>query len=799
MAKRTTSKSAKKEKANTGTEIGAFGATKQKQRVTSGSRSEEWWMNNIDYYINNGEHYYTRKDKFLTLYRVAQGIMEEHWYHYVTNPYNAQKEQEKKWPAKIRNYDIISPVLNLLKGEKALRPFPYQVFVHNSDAETIKKEQEKQAINENLIQQWLFQLQQEGFEVGGPEEMPPPPDKVLDEFRKSWSDARAKMGQAGLKFILDDQEVIKKWRKGFYDWMVTDYVFTYKDVIRDNIDYEIVNPYDLSYIASPDTEYVEDGEAAIRRQWMTISEVIDRFYDVLSPEEIAELEESQRNESPSFTVDSQIQGQSLPRDWRGSMVQVYHVVWKSMRKIGKVSTTDVFGNPIEFEVDEDFKPMRGEEVEWMWVNEVVEGYRIDDKYYKEMRPIPYQRGTFDNPSKCKLPYNGACQSTRHTESVSLLEKMIPYQILYNIVKYRLELTMAKNKDKITMLPIGVVPNKEGWDEFTMMYYADSTGYMFFDETNKNSLAAMQYIKTLDAGLNQYIQYIYKYLQDIKQELEEFVGITRQRKGQTAPSEGARVTEQSIFQSSVVTEDLFMTYEEFQRRELQGLLDISRFAWIKGKRSQYVGDDMKLQFLNIEPGSYQEAEFGVFVKTSKKENEKLEALRQMAQAFAQNQMRPSMVADILNSENFMELRDKLEQLEELEMQLQQQQAQSEGSGEQARLQAEALEKQKQRDHESIENEKDRNLEREKMLNETNRELLTADENDNSIPDALEVQKLTQEQLRDQQASTRENKKLDIEKEKNDIKREEIKSKERIEKKKAETALKNPVPGEKGSKK
>lgn len=774
---------------------------KQKQRIPEGKRTVDWYKKNMEYYAQHTQHYYTRRDKVLTLYRIAQGIMDESWYNYVTNPYATEKKEERRFPAKIRNYDIISPILNLLRGEKATRPFNYQVFVHNADSETKRKKAEKEMILENMKIEYLQSLQAQGYDLESPqEEPPPPPAELVKNFRKSWSDDRADMGQEAIEFLKDDQELLRKWRRGFYDWMVTDRVFSYKDVIRNNVEYDIISSYDIAYIASPDTEYVEDGDAVIRRKWMTISDVIDRFYDTLTTEEIDELEKRIVTD-PGYIVNEGLKSGFEPpaHHNRADMVLVEHIVWKGMREIGKVFTKDIFGNDLEFEVDRDFVPRPEDRVEWMWVNEVLEGYRIDEKYYKEMGPIPYQRGTFDNPSKCKLPYNGATYSDRHVESVSLVEKMIPFQILYNIVKYRLEITLAKNKDKIQMMPLGAIPKKKGWDMFTSMYYADATGYMFYDETNPHVLQAMQYMKVLDGSLNQYIKYVYDYLGAIKLELEEFVGINRQRKGQTTASEGKGVTEQSIFQSSIITEELFMAFDEFQRRELQGLLDISKFAWIDGKRAQYVGNDMKVHYLNIEPGAYQESEFGVFVKVSRKENEKLEALRQMAQSFAQNQMRPSAVADILNSENFSQLRDRLEDLEELEMKLNQDAQKAEQQAAQAGDQFKAVEAQKDRDHETIEKEKDRNLERELKYLDTNIEMFNQDANNNQVPDALEAQKLAQEgakQATDAEAAQR---KLDIEEEKNRLKDKEIDSKERTEKYKADTALKNPVVGEKSSKK
>lgn len=772
-----------------------WGNNKQKQKLPNSQKTPEWYAKNLDYFINNTIDFKSYYSSLKKLYRIAQGLLDESEYKYVMEPHEGFKKENRSYPARVRNYDIISPILNLLRGEKALRPFPYQVFVHNSDAETELKKSQKAAITQAITDQMMYDLAQQGYDVNSPEGPPPPPADIARKIKQTWSDARAKMGQDGLKFIMDDQEVQDKWREGFYDWCVTDYVFTYKDVIRDNVDYEVVPPYELSYISSKETKFIEDGEAVVRRKRMTVSDIIDRFFDVLTPAEIDELEKDQRMGSSRY-VDLYENDTSDKRNTISSNEKdVFHVVFKGMMKIGRLKTSDIYGNELEMEVDEDFSPRPGEKITWLWVNQVMEGYCIDGRYYKELRPVPFQRGSMDNPSKCKLPYNGLCFSPKHVRSVSLVEKLIPYQILYNVVKFRLEITMAKNKDKIIPFPIGALPDKEGWDMYSSMFYADATGYMFYDETNKNAIQAMQYTKVLDGSLNQYISFVHEYLRSIKEEAEEFIGITRHRKGQQMASEGKGAVQQSIFQSSVITEELFASFEEFQRRELQGFLDISKVAWIKGKRAQFVGDDMKVHFLNVDPEVYAEAEFGVFVRTSKKEQERLESLRGMAQAFAQNQMRPSMVADIINADNFMELREKLSELEEMEMQLQQQRAEQEGNPDKIKAEMEAMEKQKDRDHETIEKEKDRNLEREKMAHEANMELYASDVNQNSIPDATEVQKLNLESEKAIREGSIKQQEVDVKKDANKLKEKEIESKERIEKLKAQTALKNKVAGEK----
>lgn len=671
---------------------------KPQQRLPKSQKNKEWREKCVEYYNQQTTAMFESRSKFAKLYRLANGDLDEEDYRYVTNPYNTVKEELQRFPAKIRNYDIITPIVNLLIGEKARRPFNFQVFCHNRDSYVQKREEEFELLTSVMQQMFINELNQMGMETGVESQETPLPEKIVQEFASNWVDKRAEIGQNSLDFIHDDQRVTDKWQELFYDLIVTDYCFSYKDSLFDSVLYEPVSAFDIAYVGSPGLKYIEDGEAATKRVYMSISEVIDMFHEDITDEEIADLE-SDISSSSSMTPLSSDGFQKRGYENTNKLILVVHVVWKSLKKIGKVTRVLPTGEIEEFEVDETYRVADGEEIDWRWVNQVWEGYKIHDKYYKSIQPLPIQRGTFDNPSKCKLPYNGICLTNKHSDSKSIVERLMPYQVLYNIVHYRMEMTMAKNKDKITVMPIGVMPKKEGWDMQKMLYYADATGYMFYDETDKDMANAIQYIKVLDSQLNDYIRFVYEILAQIKQDAEDFLGVTRQRKGQIMASDGMSNTERSIFQSSVMTEYLFSSMEEFQRRELQGLLDVSKHAWRNGKRAQYVSSDMRLSFLNITP-DYAESEFGVFVRHSAKEAERLEQLKQLSQAFAQNQVGPSMIAEILASDNFQVLRGKLEEMErkQQEMMQQQQQAQESLVQQQAQAQQELQDKQTQVDFE-----------------------------------------------------------------------------------------------------
>lgn len=93
-------------------------------------------------------------------------------------------------------------------------------------------------------------------------------------------------------------------------------------------------------------------------------------------------------------------------------------------------------------------PDRVEKIEWKWINEVWEGYKIGKEDYLQIRPLPYQRNELNNISRCKLPINGRCYSDDHASNISIYELMIEWVKLFIICNYRLERMIAKSKDKI---------------------------------------------------------------------------------------------------------------------------------------------------------------------------------------------------------------------------------------------------------------------------------------------------------------------------------------------------------------
>lgn len=624
-------------------------------------------------------------------YEAYNNRLPDSYFRYVVNPLNSSNNEYTNWPARLRPYSIIRPNVDLLEGEYEKRPFSFAVKVHNADAVNQYQDQLYKDILASLEQQFINGLNENGQETGLPSQPYEPPVKIKAAYQSNYRDKRAEMAEVALNIIIDQQHLEEKLKRLFRDWLIAGEVFSYKGIRGNKMVYERVSPLDLDYDKSPDCEYVEDGSWAVRRMYLTPAEVIDNFYEELGEDEL-DLIEDQNGHLAFRAVGTGAQATLRDdRDLRRTKVVVFHIVWKYMVKIGILSYINpMTGETETTEVPETFKPdkEKGETVEWYWVNEVWEGYRIgagtgakDKSIYIGIQPVPGQRNTCNNLSECKLPYNGKRFSDTHSQNVSIVEMGLAYETLHRILHFQMEKTIAKSKGKIILMDQNAIPKKHGWDEEKFFYWADATGWALIDRNQPGADKNFNQYTVLDMSLYQHIENLISLMTFVKTEWDELLGITRQRKGQVKASDSASGTQTAVDQSTVISEKVFSRFEEFVRGELQGLLDLSKLAWSEGHEQMYQGDDMRTAILSIDPGEYTEMDMGVYISRSARDLANLEMVRQQVQAFSQNGASPSTIVDVVQARSLSRLKAVLQEAEAKSMDAAKQAQQSEQEGEQ----------------------------------------------------------------------------------------------------------------------
>lgn len=668
----------------------ADGASRPLQLIDWHEKDKEWYQRNIEFCIkrtnfNFGAQTEGRKDLRL-FYEVYNNQFPLDWFTHITNPLSTKKEAHKAFPAKIRPVAILRPNLDLLLAEYPRRPFIYNVENLGEDGYSTFMDQMWKKVTNNVTQHFiqavLQQKQENGEELNAQQmqqlqQQPPLPDKVQEEFQSTYKDALTIKAQKWLKRTLRDKDIKRKIHRMFKDWLIAGQCYSYKGVINNELEYYKVSPLNIDFDKSEDQPMVEDGEWVVARYLWTLSDVVDRFYQEMTKQQQQDVENKYWSNSPMGYYEN-MRGMFTDPQERNK-IPVYHCQWKGKKKIGFLSYLDMETMQyVEEEVDEDYVVDRdkGEQVEWRWVNELYEGWRVGQDMYVKWGPAAVPRTELNNHSHCKLNYNGRKFSDTHSENISLLEIGLPFQILYIIVTYILEKTIAKSKGKILLMDINAIPDNEEWDDEKFFYYSEALGYGLLDRSNANVDKTWNQYQVVDMSLFDQIKQLIELQAYCKQQWDDTCGINRQRKGETYASDGQGVNERATFQSTVMTDMIFIDFEEFVERELQGLIDFMPFLTSKGERSMWVDDDLGTQLMEIFPEDFALSQMGVHVVSSVEIINKLKQAEGVAQAMVQNKAKASTVLEMINSDNMAEIIRKLKQAEAIEVQIAQQTQQSE---------------------------------------------------------------------------------------------------------------------------
>ena len=754
-----------------------------RQKLSITKKNKKWGEECVEAFIDlsdAGSGYSHRKDKLKILYDYYNGVIDESDYRYVLKPYGKTR---KNFPSEMRNYPIIKPIIDLLLGEKSKRPLNYTVTVQNADSISIRESAKAELIYKNLQQHFMQAVQNQGQDMGAdPEQEIELPQHIAQMFDSSYVDNRAVLGQQSLNYIIQEQEVYDKIQKAWFHYLISGECYTHRGVRNGEPFYEVVNPLDVDYDLDPDLEFVEDGDWALVRKYAHASTVIDNYYESLTEQQVLELEEPRHSESDvSF-----LYANSSNKDanaFRNRLLEVVNVYWKSRKRIGFLTFMDPETNMIEeIEVEDGFRMPRelkeqGAKLDWKWVNEVWEGTRVDGRFYININPISHQRLSLDNPSKCKLPINGRRYSDTNASNISLVRLGIPYQLNYNIYKYRLELSIAKSKDMIAQFDINMIPKK--WDMDKFMYYVEGTGIAWVDYNKEGIQLNPQHQSVLDMSIKTIQQYV-TLLESILQEWEKISGVSRQRQGDIGAYEGKASSQQAILQSSHITEDLFRKFERMEQRDFQALLDYSKEAWLTGKKTMYVMPDGTTDFLDLDSMQHMETNYGIFVSDAGKDQEKLQNIKGLTQAMMQNGTKPGALADMLDSDSFSQIKKNLKAADKAQAELEQAQQQAQQEMQQQQMEAAQL----ATEAENLEKEKDRQKDIEIAL-------ISAESKKDTEGHSLNLEKMIRDfevkqrelDLKERELSEKmrtEDDKSEISRESNQVKREDSKIKQDIAK-------------------
>lgn len=806
-----------------------------RQKLPLSKKGKKWQEDCVNYIIGEGNvtsggnstSYY---GELQTYYNLYNSIFDEKDFKSITNPFKV----EDGFPATPHDFNIIRPKVDLLIGEETKRPLNFRVIRTSQEATSEMQEKEKQMILQYIEaaitakmspeEAQQFQEQLQSGEIM-------PPEQIAKYMDKDYKDIVENTAYHSLTYLREKLDLDNEFIKGWKDGLISGREIYYVGVLNAEPYAERVNPICFSYDKSPDLDFIEDGSWCCRKMRMPITEVYDRYYDKLEEKDLDKLEEMigstpGRNLGDRSPVDMGIQLRIYDNPiFEGSgksLVNVWHCCWKSFKKIFYVTTTDDAGQPQINIVDETYQPVGNEvSIEPDWIIEVWEGYRAGSDLYFGIQPIEYQHVSIDNPNSQKLPYCGAIYSNTNSKPRSLVSILKPLQYMYIVLWYRLELAIARDKGKVVNMDITQIPKSMNISPAKWMHYLSSVGVNFINPYEEGwnipgreggKPAQFNQITALDLTMSNVIAEYIQLMDKIEELAGTISGITQQREGAVSTSEMVGNVERSVVQSSHITEPLFWVHNQCKRRVLNMLLNTAKGAWEEtGKQKlQYIFDNGERAFLDITPKFYYE-DMDVFVSDTSKDLENIQKLQQLIQPAMQNGASLLEAAEILTNDNFNIIKQKLKDMQTRQEQIQQQQQEAEAQQQQQLQQMQNESKQQ----ELMLQEAQMDLQRYQIDQDNQTKIAVAqinayrgteelDQDQNGIPDpveigkqAIEQQKINQEaynkRYEAKQKREIEDQKIQLEKDKMKHETELQKAKDDAayerEKLKARTAIRN----------
>lgn len=832
------------------------------QKLPMSKKTQAWKEACVDYVVGAGDSGFggngrSRSDEMQTYYDLYNSIYNEKDLKYVTNPF----KQDDGFPAMAQDYNIIKPYVDQLLGEETKRPFNFHPQ-HTSDiAASEMQEKAKEMLMDYIqatIASKLSPEQAARYEQALATGEIQTPEAIAKYLQKDYKDIAETEAYHALQFLKRKLNLTHEFYKGWKDALIGGEEIYYIGVINGDPYVERVNPMYFDYEHSLDLEFIDDAAWCRRKMIMSATEIYDRFYDKMSERQLNELLEliDQRpgaGNNPEIRKTS-IDYESIKLHKINSFtdnpfdidhIVVYHCCWKSFKKIGFVTLLNPeTGEAEEFQVDEDYKVTGTEQsVEWDWIIEVWEGYRIGDDMYIGIQPIEYQHISADNPNSQKLPYTGVVYNNTNSKPRSLVSMMKPLQYMYIVVWYRLELALSRDKGKVAVMDITQIPKSMNIDVNKWMHYLSALGVAFINPYDEGwdipgreggKPSQFNQLSSWDLTMSNVIAEYIQLMQKIEDMVAKLTGITPQRQGQIAASELVSNANTAVNMSYHITEPWFWNHNQVKRRVLTMLLNTSKAAWKDNKRYlNYILDDATRAFVQLSDNFFYE-DMDIFVDDSTKNQQYIDQLKQLLQPAMQNGASLLDIAEIITLDNMSMIKNRLEEIEQKRMEQMQQQQQAEQQAQQ-----QMAEQQNQlKEEELMLKEAELDLEKYKVdqdrykAEQDNATKITVaqinsyrgaenmDQDMNGIPDPIEIgkQALEQQKINSdiatkqlelnnkrreiEQKREAENKKIQLEKDRmkheTELQRMSDKAAMDREKLKAKTALRNKVVGESKSK-
>lgn len=543
-------------------------------------------------------------------YLLANGEFDHKQFEYVTDMYGLTS------PARLVNYPIIMPKLDLLAGELVSQPLQYTVNVTNRNAVRKKNEQKMSVAAEVLLRPIRREIEKA---IGTPipdenvgEEVP---EDIATYKKKKFRNAVEEMVHVGLTFCVQKWKLKGIFKRGFYDMGITGKEF-YHTYIKNGDPYcERVDPRLMIYDIDTDKETLKDCKYVGQENWYTVNEIMDMY--TLTKTQVDELEKLQSQGLESLGNESSILG-----NYTGSgtdlKISVAHLQWKSIRMMKHKVSDNPWDpdNPYYKKVKDDYKAKKGEKIISKPITEIREGTKVGHKILLNWGLKPNQIRFEENYANTEFDYHGVIRNGFAGKTLSVVDSLKNIQILLNTTMYQIELAMSRSGGKAMVYDVSQRPKGVPLED--VFYHAKNTGLILINNKSEgHQTNSFNQFQQVDFTLSQSVAQMINLKIMLEETADKLTGISAARSGVQKSGDLVGVTERNVMQSTLITAPLFELHYQLIGDVFQSMANLMKPAWGKEGRMANVFGDTGMETFKIDK-SIALDEYGIFVENSGRE-------------------------------------------------------------------------------------------------------------------------------------------------------------------------------------
>lgn len=600
-----------------------------------------------------------------------------------------------------RVFRLVIEDLNDFK--KSLEQEEYTKLFETYIMEKIYEPEKQRILQQSLIQLGIIdpsalslEQQQELLQQVESQAMSAIPSDIIEYMENDYVSPINRQAQELLNWYERKFDLKKLQDRGFEHMIPTAAEYYYVNEGRDGPFIELVIPDSLSYGGPHDEVWVQNMDWAKRETWSTVTAITQKYAEILTKEHWKELEKNLEpiigseyydqdfhigNKQYMFEIsrngekinevfgsqDSRLKenfvniaaAKAYIQEQFGSDAQLNdfairetHFTWRDKRKMYKVIREEE-GDINTYYFTEDYVP-RGTDlyVKEIWVDEVWEATKLGtaDPIYLNIRPLPHQFKTTDDPYGVQLPYVGKKFNTYNNRSrnVSIIDLGKQFQRDIDTELTALKKDLRTNVGKVFLFLKSLKSDNMSWSD--VINTAKDHNFIIVDNLKKGNLGLdPNMLKSVDMSKMSDIAQRMQLVNDLIQRLYRAMGFNEARtgtQGQYATQTNIQTQQQSSYNQ---TEPLFEAHREVFEKAVNRLLNISR-QYYKNNPEKLKGVLSEASYAELEFGyPFWYSEFNIKVENSGAVLRQVEFLRQQLQAFIQNAMKPQDVIDLALAE------------------------------------------------------------------------------------------------------------------------------------------------------